>query len=1491
MRFVDLNRSFVPIKKDKEASLDIGRTWGRKIAGWLDWDELLKYQRVVLLAEASSGKTEEFRNSAQALAAAGGHAFFVRVEDLADDGFEQALESPEVARAFERWRALDDGGNGPEARFFLDSVDEARLNNKSFEKALRRLARELGGALERSRVFASCRVSDWKGSDDREAFTRILPVRARPERIADQSAADASLLDPIFKERSRNNPGPRQRSEPRPFDELIVVQLVPLSWDQRQQLATASGVSDAESFGHAITENGLDTLAERPGDLLDLADYWTSYGQFGTLSEMIEHGVARKLTERAFRPDNRDLDSTQARQGAERVAGALTLAKSFTLRAPGHNADPTLASGALDPVEVLPEWTEAQRNSLTRRGVFTPSTYGRVRFHHRGTQEYLAANWLDRLLKHGCPRSAVHDLLFADLYGVPTVVPSLRATAAWLAREYPDVRDTLLQREPLVLLREGDPRSLPLDSKEQLLLTYAERHASGEISDDSLDHRALWMFSTPLLANAIRLAWGLNAREGFRVDLLRLIREGPVTACADLARLTALDVSVSDILRTYAVESLAACGDHDALTAVAALIRSRPAPAGSQLAIDFARFLFPCYLSTDDLLFLIESAAPDRKKSLGRLGWALKQFWRNCPHDEARLRFCDGLGQLCLTPPFVSDYRRVSVRFAELSRDLGQIARDSVRRFGERAPLPLLMAVERAERDHSALNDDKPSLSLEELVNSHAGLKRSLFWADVEETRRNATQTADRPSAVWHIYFSGNPLWQFEQSDRSWLEADVCSRDLEDDRRIALSAVVRLLHQAQKDTSASDPTLRSHEPHLRMLMAGGGERLAEDLTGYLSPPAKPSDAEREKRGVLREQKVDEAREKKDKASWVRFREEVSADPTILRDPARLSNWKDGSQKLEVLTRWLRRRTDADYEDAARQWRLLEEGFGRAVAEAYRDGMKVLWRITEPARPDRGSGGAVTEKYPTILSMSGIGIEATEDEGWAARLTEPDTHRAVAHARLSERGHPEWIDGIIASRPSIALPVLREMLVDEWSGRLPGYVSPMGHYTRSNTSIPSAVADIIVEIVSGPCADQLDIFDRGLRLLLRISLDESSRAALRRLSLRRLRAAAKRGTEEWLSRHFAMLFQVDADRGVQELATWLDRLTAPSGAGSGRVLAGYAEDDFEIAPCRSTIVEHVLGTMFGREDRLLCSRALKIVNVGALTGLVRLAYRHIRPQDDIEHEGSYTPGRRDAAQEARNVILGALLDRSGADAYRAVRELAADPLFEARWHRFNELAHGMAERDAELPAWSPLEVFHFERTSVAPAKTGDALLKVVTGVLSDINADLTGIGSDSSSRALLQRAEVEEEVQQWLAEQMNLRAVGRFHAHREAQVAGGDKPDIIVSSTASAAEVAVEVKHGGQGWSVRDLESALNWQLAENYLKPVNRRHGVLVVSHHGDRSWRAPEDRAVLSFENVMTRLQEKAEGRTVNRVGAISLRAIGIDASRAPDLRRRERH
>ncbi len=1442
MNFVELNRFFVPLAKDQEPNLDIGRVWGRRYSGWLDWKELCEFRRVVLLAEASSGKSEEFRNQCQTLVSEGKAAFFLRIEELADQGFEAALE-PDAAKAFERW-----GREADEGWFFLDSVDEARLNRKSFETALKRLARELDQSLERARIYISCRVTDWKSPEDRISVERLLPAWERADVLSNDRKANP-LLDPIFDKKNKTAKKLKKSDGNKKWHELQLVQLVPLQNDQYRILAAAAGVEDVDQFAKGIFQSGLDAFTERPGDVLDLAEYWNTYAKFGAFSEMLDHSVIRKLNERdTHRTDNEALTPTKAIEGAERLAAALTLGKSFTLRAPNHDPDPSLASGAIDPRLVLTDWSDAERNALLRRGVFAPSTYGRIRFHHRATQEFLTAKWLHRLLAANFPRNEMWQLIFAERYGVQTVVPSLRPAAAWLALWNPDFCDEIIRREPLVLLKHGDPSSLSLTSKQRLLTTFADKHAAGQIADDSLDNRALWMFAEARLAASIREAWIKNDRDDFRLDLLRLIREGAINECRDLARSVATDSGARGYNRISAIQALQACGDTVGLGVASHKLLTSTTDFSAAVASAFAVALYPVHLTTDQLIAVIANSSPSKPHSADGFGYHLPGLYDASPNKVEQQKLVRGLAQLCLSRPFVDEYHRVSKRYAELAGGITRIAREEVVALGSNAPsdslVQLLIAVERSHHD-AGLDDPLPSLST--LIRSNPTLNRSLFWADVNEQRMNAG-TFNDPSHVHQVHSGGYQFWGFGSTDISWLEADVVTRQSATDRCLALSAIVAVFHHENR--------LSIEEQRLRKLVSGQ-PRLTKELECFLAPPA-PSEAMQEyERRHLQRTEEREIQERLDKASWIEFKRDIESRPDVLRDPKALASWSGGSFRLKHLTDWLAARIGSGGEKVPHEWRLLEEGFNREVAEAYRDGMKVLWRITKPERPARKGGGPISFKWTTILSYQAIGLEASEDPAWATRLNDQEAGRATLHGCYSDQGYPDWIESLADAYPQIVLPVVRRILSAEWTAEAEGRSTFLYRYANSQTSIPSAVQQFLFETLSGSEPKRLATFDLGLRIIRRISPDEVQKQKLYRISQRRLSRHLQSGPSEWALRYLALQLLINIDAAIGDLESWL-------GYKAGRDEAPHAEQTF--------------GILFDRHDPLVLG-ALERASVSTLQRLLELAYENIHPQDDAVHEGVFSENTRDKAEGARNVILSALIERPGAEAFRALEQAAAKPAFTARVMRFREIARGKAERDTDPPAWTEIEIAAFRDEHTAPAKTGSDLMRIVLGTLRDIQSRLTE--GDVTSRPLLERAKDEEEVKNWLVEQMNFRSRQRFHVFRESQVSHGNKPDVIVASTSGQCEVALEVKHGGMEWSPRQLEPALRVQLAANYLHPATRRHGVLVISHHGKRHWRNPDTNRQWSFQELIEWLREIGNTITTNGGVPIEVTCSGIDASR----------
>src|SRR5262249_41620336 len=139
--------------------------------------------------------------------------------------------------------------------------------------------------------------------------------------------------------------------------------------------------------------------------------------------------------------------------------------------------------------------------------------------------------------------------------------------------------------------------------------------------------------------------------------------------------------------------------------------------------------------------------------------------------------------------------------------------------------------------------------------------------------------------------------------------------------------------------------------------------------------------------ITRLRRERQAQKERDKASWGEFADYLRADPGQLRDPEKLKTWKAGAFRLMHLTLLLQKRTDKQDDEAPKDWRFLEEGFGRDVAIAYREGMKMIWRLIPPQQAVRKPGNSVTFSWTAVLSYAGIVLEAAEDSEWGDKLAD------------------------------------------------------------------------------------------------------------------------------------------------------------------------------------------------------------------------------------------------------------------------------------------------------------------------------------------------------------------------------------------------------------------------------------------------------------------------------------------------------------------------
>ena len=139
----------------------------------LTWEDIDKGYRSVVLAEAGAGKTFEMQARAKYVGTQGDYAFFIRIEDIECD-FEQSFEVGN-ADSFQQWLVAPS-----DAWFYLDSVDEARLENPTaFKRAIHRFSRKIKNAQHRAHVSISSRPYAWRPHSDRQLIEQYLPL---PER-------------------------------------------------------------------------------------------------------------------------------------------------------------------------------------------------------------------------------------------------------------------------------------------------------------------------------------------------------------------------------------------------------------------------------------------------------------------------------------------------------------------------------------------------------------------------------------------------------------------------------------------------------------------------------------------------------------------------------------------------------------------------------------------------------------------------------------------------------------------------------------------------------------------------------------------------------------------------------------------------------------------------------------------------------------------------------------------------------------------------------------------------------------------------------------------------------------------------------------------------------------------------------------------------------------------------------------------------------------
>ncbi len=1420
-----IDRTFRDISEDELSKADqqsflISMGWARSTT----WEDLLRSRRILMISEAGAGKTHECQAQARHLWEAGEAAFFIELAALATDDLRSILDNEEETR-LDAWLS----SQSDVATFFLDSIDELKLSRGSFEQALKRLSKCIGRQLGQARIIVTTRPIPF----DEQKVRRLLPIPPAPS-IESNEERFATVAMGESEEQLQND---NQEEVP----EWRTVALMPLSDDQIVEFARDRGIDEPGDLLEDLQRRNAEDFARRPQDLIELCADWREHNRIRTHRDQVKTNVRVKLLPREDRPELAELSVDKAMEGASRLALAMQLTRRLTIR---HSAASDVGDdgAALDPAVILPDWQPNERKALLERPLFGFASYGRVRFHHRSVVEFLAAEQLVVLLGRGMPFRALKRLLFAETKGKTVVRPSKRPVAGWLALRECGVFELLRDNEPAILLNEGDPESLSQNQRNQALRAYADRYGPGGWRGLGVPRIQVHRFASNELAGEINGIWqGGVENPDVREVLVNLIGAGRVDACADIAYQLAYDAEASIVERITALDALVALDD-ERLSQIPVAIVTADSLWPDRLACAAVLRLFPKYMSVEQLCQTLGLMKP-KKRSVGDLSWQLPRLIENAELDQPRLAMLrDGL--LELVSGGLHWQRRLTRVFSDRADLSGALAAVCVRGLVDDKNDDWFRASVLALRvHHREYSNDKAHDALREYLKGlNAEQNARLFWAE-DFLIQSLEDVSDPWRRLSELLFIGGFVELRADRDLPWVkEALADTARAVNDRAMLLEAAIYL-------SRSSDDWL-ALVSELKKLVSDQPSLLAT-IDKLLRPQKDDSAQEDWEKKAAKRNKQQEQQAAEDRESWVTFWREVEQYPERVFGPERSEN--------TVWALW-RAMRNSGLHDKMPDWnrRFIEEQFGKETADRLRRVLMKFWREDRPTlaseRPE--------DKRGTYLIRWQIGLAAiyaeAEDPSWAKKLTEEEATLAARYAPMEFNGLPIWMESLVSAHPNSVDATLGE----EMSWALQQCANEHGHsmLLQSISYAPAEVARVFLPRLRAwlgadgdPAGGAGNVVGRAVRLQQVIDVmlkhgSEDDRAYLLAVAIQRLQDGLP---DELVFVWLPTLMRIDPELGTDVLEQRIRK----------------------VEPAKGSEAVTWFSVLFGhRRDAIGLQAATFTPNL--LLRLLRLAYQHVRPTDDAQHEGSYEPDTRDDAESARNSIVQALLDAKGEEAFAAKQEMASDPLCAHFKDRILAIAEENWAQEIDADVFSEARAVALDKAGEAPASTNEAMFEIMRDRLSDLDELLLRDDSPREAWALIAHEPI---MRKEIARELGHAANGVYKVDQEAVTADEKETDVRLRSTVSDFEAVIELKLA-DGRSARDLRDTIQNQLVKKYMAPENRRSGCLLMTLAKDRKWKHPESGKRIGVSGLMTVLSDEAKRVEEMMGGTIALHIHLLD-------------
>lgn len=1438
--FILLERTFHELTVDEKESDDSEFRSSFSNLSKLRWDDLLRFPRVILLSEAGAGKTAEILQTTKRLRSEGQRAFFVRIEHVVHD-FESSFEvGAGTAEEFQEWMA-----SGEHGWLLLDSVDEARLRDpKDFEAAIRKIGKILRSNLQNVHIVITGRTTAWRPSTDLHLCKSIFPWNEKKRIVGEVVTHEDNGAESV-----ETSPGVA------PEEAFKIVTLDDLGEDLVKQFAVAKGVAEIGEFTRAIERADAWSFTQRPLDLGEMVDFWLSNSRMGSRLELMRNSIMRRLDERdQDRSEARPMSIAKAQEGARLVAAAVTLSKVSAIRVPDGSAN----SKGIAVKEILPDWDDIECATLLSRPIFDEGIYGTVRFHHRTVREYLTAEWLQSLMLSEASRQKIETLFFRNQYGMEVIVPTMRPVLPWLAILDSKILTKVCRLAPEVLFEGGDPSQLPLETRREILAQTCEHLAQPAHGRSMMDHSAVQRFANRDLADDIgKLLDQYADVEDITWFLLRMVWLGSIASLVEKSKGFSTS-AYGKYVRVAAIRAIVGVGSSTDCEDVRSLISRETDLVNRDVLAELLPSLPNNSSSVTWLLKVLVKTEQSERFSTDTLESALPEFADNLPVDHLP-QMLSGLSALLKEAPLRARYAcqisashswllntatRVVIRLASNHR----VEALSIESLGILTLIPCVHLYD------PELYNYKPFTDIEKvlvpIVESWPELNHALFWHSVAERRSELEKKNGHPVREYWQAAIGKNFWRFGIGDFDKVCIDINAKELLDDRFVALSLAFSIYLQADRPVE--------WRLKLSELVADSLE-LKVELDKKLNPEPDPSQAhwEKEEAAWQRRIRINELRQKRDlqhaKKALFERRDQIrnpNDAGAITGDQFYLHEKMRAAEKQN--NRW----TEGN-------WTSLIGVYGSEVAEAFRDGLVGYWRHNSAVLRSEGAQSNSTPSS-VIFGLSGIAVEARESAGWPFGLTATDVERATRYAVHELNGFPTWLPDLAKVFPNQVKEVLLKEIRFEL---LAESVDSESHYVLSDVAwqgqwIWDQLAPDLLPELSGIRKNP-----RNLGYILSIvqgsSLEDS---ILAKIAARKAKSIKNTlFSPIW----FAVWVGVAPDVAIPALAARLAEI----------------EDQSKQTSLAVAFIVCLIG---GRTQEGRSRQAYRTIN--HMKALFLLMHRYVQRKDDIDRvgKGVYSPGARDDAQDARNVLFRFIQEAPGKEAYLALLEMGnAHPDDESRpWMHF--YAEGKATADADIDAWTLGQLREFNNSLTCTPTNHRELWYLAVDRLNDLKHDLED--GDASIASLLQAVEGETEFRKFIGGWCRERAAGRYNVPQEEELADAKRPDLRFLGTGNFdGPVPIELKIADK-WTGPTLFERLENQLCGSYLRDIRSNRGIFLLLYIGRKKrkyWDLPGGGRANNFVELVTALHTHWMKISHNFTNVEDIAVIGIDLTARGERKR----